>query len=323
MTQDQLTSEDARCVPSKLSEAYPDLIGIVGTGRSGTTYLWRVLSSIGGTRSSEVKFIVPYYKRFGQPGLLQDSQRLHELLNLIDQSTVFTHTRDVRHIPVGIGELECRIPATPTYTQIIYATLELLAEKITPEADRLVYKHPPDVLHMPLIAGILPTVRFIHIIRDVRPVAISMEKQEEWGPTNLYSAARHWARVVAKGRQDGQLLGDRYLEIRYEDLFLKTEETALKLTRYVTQADDAAGEMIDFIRETGNVDRVQAWQKRLDVEQRRICEAAAGEVMRHVGYSTEFGGNATISPVSAAYYLASDFLRRGARRFARRLSHFA
>jgi hypothetical protein len=310
--------ESSRFAPSKLNEEYPDLIGIVGTGRSGTTYLLRVLSSIGGSRSSEMKFTVPYYRKFGRSDALKNDSKLRQLLDQIDRSSLFAHTRDVRQIPVRAVELVDRIPPAPTYTQVLYATIELLTEKITPEANRLVYKHPPDVLNMPLIAEILPTVRFIHIIRDARAVAISMEKQM-WGSTNLYSGAYYWARVVARGHRVGQQLGDRYLEIRYEDLFLDTEATARKLTKFVTQSEDDAAvcAMMDFIRETGNVDRVQDWQEKLSVRQRRICEAAAGPVLRQMGYPIEFGDQVSISPVSASYYLASDFSLRATRRLKR------
>jgi hypothetical protein len=97
---------------------------------------------------------------------------------------------------------------------------------------------------LPVISRLFPTARCIHLIRDGRDVAFSpfvAPKAAFWrkiyfnddqicswrghGMTqrayrahgHLFNAAR-WVNSVTLGRAHGAMLGERYLEVRYEDL---------------------------------------------------------------------------------------------------------
>ncbi len=78
-------------------------------------------------------------------------------------------------------------------------------------------KTPGYVEHLPLLAHLFPDARFIHLIRDGRSVAASIATQP-WGPPTPVSAAWWWRGRVRQGRRDGARLGERYLEVRYEEL---------------------------------------------------------------------------------------------------------
>ena len=85
-------------------------------------------------------------------------------------------------------------------------------------AERSGDKTPPFVLHMDLLAELLPEARFVHLIRDGRDVASSLV-QTSFGPNGLARAAEVWMRRVSRGRASGARLGpERYLEVRYESL---------------------------------------------------------------------------------------------------------
>ena len=59
--------------------------------------------------------------------------------------------------------------------------------------------------------------KFIHIVRDGRAVAASIIPLD-WGPNEIYSAARTWQERVGYGYVAATALGpDRVLHVRYED----------------------------------------------------------------------------------------------------------
>ena len=75
-----------------------------------------------------------------------------------------------------------------------------------------------------LIGSLLPEARFVHIIRDGRDVALSLQ-QVAWGVPNVEEAARSWSRHVRKAMSAGRRLGpERYLEIHYEQLVAAPEQ---------------------------------------------------------------------------------------------------
>jgi hypothetical protein len=78
-------------------------------------------------------------------------------------------------------------------------------------------KTPTYVFHLPMLAGAFPEARFVHVVRDGRDVALSLI-DASFGPDNMREAAAYWRRHVEAGRAAGRMLGDRYLEIRYEEL---------------------------------------------------------------------------------------------------------
>jgi hypothetical protein len=98
------------------------------------------------------------------------------------------------------------------------------------------YADPYNQGALELIAELYPGSRFIHIIRDGRDVVSSLlRKQTEGKPWVTFEQAHYtWKTHVRLGRAFGaKLPGNRYFELRYEDLV----------------ADDVrlAGELFDFL----------------------------------------------------------------------------
>jgi len=92
-------------------------------------------------------------------------------------------------------------------------------------------KTPRYLLHMKLIASILPEARFIHIIRDGRDVALSL--QGVWfGPKTIEEAAHWWKSWVQQAQGHASEL-PHYLEIRYEDLLLHTTSTLKTICSFI------------------------------------------------------------------------------------------
>ncbi|MCC9608443.1 sulfotransferase [Blastopirellula sp. JC732] len=100
-----------------------------------------------------------------------------------------------------------------------------VAEK-SPNASHILDKHPAYREHVEDINLLLPNAKFIHVIRDGRDVALSLiaaKKGLGWGFSSVREAAEAWARFVRRG-QEATKYGERYVEVRYEDL--KTDGVA-------------------------------------------------------------------------------------------------
>jgi Sulfotransferase family len=158
----------------------------------------------------------------------------------------------------------------------------------------------PGYLHaMRLIAGALPEARFVHVIRDVRDVALSMVEAGQVKPDAVDTAARHWARQVTKGRLDAARV-DRCLEVRYEELALEPEAGLRRVAEFLQLPWDAA--VLDSLPAVGQRSRAAAgqppppgarppiveppgrWRTEMSPDDRAACEAIAGDLLGQLGY---------------------------------------
>jgi hypothetical protein len=105
---------------------------------------------------------------------------------------------------------------------------------------------------LPVLKRIFPDAYFVHLIRDGRDVAFSNHVEPEqpfwrkvyfdtdridrWDGRKLNQKAyrrrphvynaRHWVNSVTVARHYGSMIGENYIELRYEDLVLEPTETA-------------------------------------------------------------------------------------------------
>ena len=190
---------------NQLSERHRDVllspIFIVGAGRSGTTWLQRLLLElpevIGGQEST-------FFYMFNQAfSAVEDNQS------------------DVRK--VGLSSYWLENEFDEAMREIWLKTfMPMFAQK--PGATVLLEKTPGNALYMDRIARFLPQARFIHLIRDSRAVTASLIAAgkgwgSNWAPGNTKSAALEWWRMVTAARDAGVARDpQRYMEIHYEDL---------------------------------------------------------------------------------------------------------
>ena len=84
-----------------------------------------------------------------------------------------------------------------------------------------------------------PEAQFLHIIRDPRDIALSLEKRQwsrplPWDKDKaLLAAGLYWEWIVRKGREYGAQLSSRYLEVRYEALVQNPRETLAPVGRFL------------------------------------------------------------------------------------------
>jgi len=296
---------------------YPEIVIIVGSGRSGTSYLQRTLRDtfdIGFFR--EPKYIIPIYRQLFRFGDLRVEKNLQRLVRQILRDEIFERLSTIKNIPSIFDELYPRV-TEPTYSGILYAIFEYVAEK--QNKHRLGYKFPSDIINIPDLANIFPTARFVHMLRDGRDVAISLLRQH-WGAVNLYAGSKYWANRTSQGRKAGISLSGRYIEVRFEDLVLHTEDTASTLGEFLIQKKNVeqVNDLIRQINTTKKKSAVYGWKTKLTKDQVFMCESAANSELKACGYPLEYNGMAKISPFKAWYYLSSDLFSRIARKGKRK-----
>ncbi len=95
---------------------------------------------------------------------------------------------------------------------------------------------PNHVLEICNIAKYFPRAKFIHVIRDGRAVSASLNKLNwisiKQPSLRVMSAGIHWQTQVLSGREQGKMLGHRYMELYYEKLVCQPEKTLRQLSKF-------------------------------------------------------------------------------------------
>jgi hypothetical protein len=168
-------------------------------------------------------------------------------------------------------------------------------------------KTPDYVRNLPLLHGMFPWAKSIHILRDGRDVALSVlewagpdkgpGRIEIWPHEPVGVCALWWRRNVTLGRTDGrQLSSKRYLEIRYEDLLGDPEGI---LRRVVTMLElPFATEMLTYFEGKTRDDPhlsaksrwlpptsgLRDWRSQMAQRDVALFEALAGDALSAAGY---------------------------------------
>ena len=160
-------------------------------------------------------------------------------------------------------------------------------------------KTPRYVEHIPLLARLWPEARFVHLVRDGRNVALSYA-DVPFGPKTVVRAADLWAGRVRMGLVAGRALGgERYLEIRYEDLVDDAEGEAKDLCDFLGLDFDSG--MLDYTERARGavlprakkynphvaerpISKVRSWEESMPPAHVEVFEAVAGDVLSELGY---------------------------------------
>jgi hypothetical protein len=148
---------------------------------------------------------------------------------------------------------------------------------------------PWHVEHLPLIAEVYPDARFVHIIRDGRDAVRSLVHWY-WGPTTVRDAAAEWRRSVEAGRAASPGLGEKLLEVRYEDLLANLREGVERIYAHVGLEGSIASaleasERADNLGPQDNRVGSGKWREGWGRRERRDFERVAGDLLRELGYA--------------------------------------
>jgi len=176
-------------------------------------------------------------------------------------------------------------------------------------------KTPGYVFIMPPICALLPEAHFIHVLRDPGDTALSWRKT--WfAPGQDFSVlGEGWRKHVEAGRRASAMV-PRYTEVRFEELVREPERELRRLCEYLALPWDSS--MLDYaaqgaarlerlqgrqhargpmvpreertrihanLTRAPDANRLDVWRKEMTAEERRDLEAAAGPLVKELGYA--------------------------------------
>jgi len=173
-------------------------------------------------------------------------------------------------------------------------------------------KTPDYCRQMPLLHGLFPAARFVHIVRDGRNTALSAldwatpakgpGRWPLWQEDRLGTCALWWRWQAGTGTRDGRALGDRcYHQVLYEDLVEDPEKTLRGITDFlcIPYSDKMADYHVGKTRRAPGLSAKSAWlppvrnlrdwrqnMSRTDVE---VFTGIAGPLLREFGFECGSG----------------------------------
>jgi GT2 family glycosyltransferase len=155
------------------------------------------------------------------------------------------------------------------------------------------WKEPRSVYLLPFLAAELPGLRFLHLVRDGRDMALSSNQVQLrkhgdaiLGRSDEPEALRSislWREVNLRAADFGEReLGERYLRIRFEDLCARPVEATAEVLRFFGLAGDAAQIAAEVVQAPPTLGR---WRQAEPELQGRLSERAA-DALERFGYQS-------------------------------------
>ena len=269
----------------------------MGCHRSGTNLLYDMLLSSGGF--AIYRGFLPIYKilipRFGS---MANRANREKILAVWLRSKGFRRTSlDAEKLTERILN-ECRNGG-----DFIRAVMESVTQ--SQSMQRWAVYDPDNVLHVEQVKRDIPNALFVHIVRDGRDIALSLKKMSGFAPlpwdggetNSLVATALYWEWMIRRGRTAGRKFGADYIEIRYEDLIIKPQETLGKLGGFLHHELDydqiqreglgRLSETNSSFREEGTKEKLKPvgrWKERLAPADIAAIEATVGDSLQENGY---------------------------------------
>jgi hypothetical protein len=288
---------------------------VVGCPRSGTTLLQRMLDHHHRLAVANDTHFVPRCLEKASPLSLEPARKgqgvplTAELL----EAVIGYH----RFHRLGLEEPEVRLAARggADYAGFVGALYARFAGK---RGKQLGGEKTPDyVRRLPLLHGLFPHAKIVHIVRDGRDVALSVLDwaDEKKGPGRLdlwrcepvAACALWWRWQVLSGRNDAaQLPRGRYTELIYEQLVAAPEKVLTELSEFLelpmcrgmlefhvgrTRSDPGASAKSNWLPP---VQGLRDWRRQMPMRDLELFEALAGDLLQQLGYER------TVSRVSPA-----------------------
>jgi hypothetical protein len=268
----------------------------VGSPRSGSSYLYHLLLSAGGfaefrTQMNYYDVLEPIY---GDLGWRKNKERM--LKDWLQTKAFHASGLKTEELTKNIMA-ECH--GGSDFLRIV---MEEIARR--QGVDRWVDSTPTNAPHMLRIKRDFPDAKFIHIIRDPRDVALSLDKRGwtrplPWDKKNsLLAAGVYWEWIVRKCRTYGQQMGSDYFEAYYEDLVQRPGGVLGKLgvflgcdLNYERIRANSVGSVknpLTAFKEDlseGKFNPVGRWKEKFPPQQLARFEALIGNYMQELGYS--------------------------------------
>lgn len=178
-----------------------------------------------------------------------------------------------------------------------------MSRAMKPEHRYLVEKGATDI---PAVAAMFPAARVLHVLRDGRDVALSAHRAaRSWAPEMgshrpLSYFGDKWRQTVEQTRADGAELGDRFAEVRFEELQQDLSSAARRLFDFaqiridgptlerVCAQTDLAG-YDERVRRSGfrGGGSSSGWRRMMSRDAAKAFDATAGSLLVELGYAQD------------------------------------
>lgn len=264
---------------------------IVGMPRSGTKLLRELLNRHAqiSIAKIETEFLPAWAERWYTYGNLEDRNNFRKFYSEAVKLPYFIYQREMNRL---ITEALWYEGCNEYSVQGVFEAL-LRHDLDVPKKSGIIWgdKSPSYIRHIHFLAKLFPTAKFIHIVRDVRDYVASMQKAWHKHPLR---AAQRWADDVQRTYEAMLSLGEKGLEIRYEDLLEDPRAVLEKICNFLEVGFDDRMMWLDEPTENlgdakgivGIVkDNKAKYKDRLPADQLRKVEEIAGETMIIYGYA--------------------------------------
>lgn len=227
---------------------------VVGVGRSGTSLLQAILHA-----HPEVSFLpeTHFFRRYAGPALSRVWWRLRGPKRLAER---LRSDREFGRAGFDPSEVLAPFLSGSKHFRPHRAYQRLLALHGRREEVGIVGdKDPRLVDFIPALERRVPRVRVIHVIRDPRDVLVSRRKAEWSRHRTDASHLLAYRAQMRRGRTTGRrCLGERYLEVRYEDVLREPQQTLSRVCKHL--GVQYQPEMMAFGERAGELVTEEEWQ---------------------------------------------------------------
>jgi len=266
---------------------------IVGAQRSGTTLLRLLLAAHSQLAiPEEGTFWIALFRRFGRhPERELTGRELERALDYVERNHQFKlwGIDPSPHFDLLRQRGRARLDELIAGTYLVYARAH--GKRYWGEKSSVFFRM------VPVIAGVFPESRFIHMVRDGRDVYASWRKMDTT-KGNAAVTAVEWVYKLRKARRDLATLGpQRALEVRYETLVSEPARTLEAVCRFLELDFEPA--MLEFWRSSPEhigahhsdlifnpvtTRSVNKWKKEMSPREVRHFELLAGRELKALGY---------------------------------------
>lgn len=283
---------------------------ILGSQRSGTTMLRLMLNNHRNLCiPHESAFITLYYPLLQAYGDLSQKEAQQKLL-----ADVAQHRLVVRGdlIPSQEKVLEHDIKDYRSFIEAVFSAYAAHHGKKR-WGDKTPF-YTPDI---DVIRRIFPDCKIIHLVRDGRDVMVS-QKNINWMSRNLVKLARDWQWKTTLVHKIGSIIGDDFLEVKYETLVRQPEETLKVICEFLGEDYDPGilsyadvadqvvpSESLQWHRNSVKLPdprKIGAWKNKLTSNEKIIFDDIAGETLELFGYERTALRHNILSLVALGYY---------------------
>ena len=231
------------------------MIFIVGVGRSGTSLIQSMLNA-----HPDIAFIpeINYIRRFLATQTLERIAKRAGVNGLIE---LLLKDNRLQRLEIDLKSLlewvdpQSRELRVDIYRAILQKHLKNEGKTIPGDKD------PRSVEYLAVIAKYFPKAYIVHIIRDPRDILLSKMNAEWSRDRSVYLHVLANKVQLMMGMQEFKLFGERYIEIKYEELLADPEKTLKRLCEDLgIQYHDSMLDYTDSSRKLVADDEM-AWKK--------------------------------------------------------------